>query len=136
MRKIEPLPTYCKSCQSPIKHGWLLCEICDVISLKVTENAKRDNSGKAKLSYIPRRAQEAEARVWEFGGKKYGRRNWEKGLPWLSVIDSLLRHAMALQSGEINDPETGEHHAAHIRCNAAMLIEFEHTHPELDDRKK
>lgn len=96
--------------------------------------ASRDNKSKPKLSYIPKLAQEAEARVWEFGAKKYGKRNWEKGLPWMSVLDSLLRHAIAIQSGENIDPETGEHHAAHIRCNAAMLIEYALTHPELDDR--
>jgi len=98
--------------------------------------AKRDNVEKAQLSLIPTKAQVSEAKVWMFGAKKYGRDNWQKGLPFLSVIDSLLRHALAYKEGETHDSDTGESHMAHVRCNAAMLIEFESTHPELDDRKK
>lgn len=108
----------------------------DELSLIEPEKAKRFNSGKVQLTYNPIRAQEAEARVWMMGAKKYGRNNWEKGLPFLSVLDSLLRHATAYQSGETLDPESGLPHMAHIRCNAAMLIEYQVTHPELDDRKK
>jgi hypothetical protein len=98
------------------------------------DTADRANSGKVQLSYIPTKAEEAEARVWMFGAKKYSRDNWKKGLPFLSVIDSIKRHVNAFKDGETYDPESGEHHMAHVRCNAAMLIEFIDSHPELDDR--
>jgi Domain of unknown function (DUF5664) len=97
--------------------------------------AKRFNSGKTRFSLIPVKAEEAESKVWTMGAEKYGERNWEKGLPFLSVIDSMLRHIKAYQKGETIDSESGQPHMAHIRCNAAMLIEYQETHPELDDRK-
>lgn len=98
--------------------------------------ADRFNAGKIRYTLIPVEAEEAEARVWMKGAEKYGEANWQKGLPFKSVLDSLQRHAKALQKGQLIDPETGEPHAAHIRCNAAMLIVFAITHPELNDLPK
>jgi hypothetical protein len=92
-----------------------------------SSNAVRHNDGKVDLTYIPIDAQEAEARVWMAGAKKYSRGNWEKlwGEDTVNVVlASLLRHVAAIQKGEARDPETGELHAAHIRCNSAMLIRY------------
>jgi hypothetical protein len=97
--------------------------------------ADRKNDGKVQLTLIPYEAQKQEALVMMFGAKKYSRDNWKKGLPFLSVCDSILRHVNAYIQGETNDPESGLPHMAHLRCNAAFLIEFGITHPELDDRK-
>ena len=90
--------------------------------------ADRFNEGKVDLSLLPAKACRAEARVWMKGEIKYGRDNWRK--LWGDdttrvVMASLLRHAFAILEGEKLDPETGEPHAAHIRCNAAMLLEGE-----------
>jgi Domain of unknown function (DUF5664) len=98
--------------------------------------AERNNEGKPQFSFIPYEAQRQEAFVWAFGAKKYSRDNWRKGLPFMSVVDSMLRHVYAYAQGETNDPESGLPHMACIRCNAAMLLEYELTHPELDDRRK
>jgi hypothetical protein len=60
------------------------------------------------------------------GEKKYGRDNWKKlwGDKTVEVVmASLLRHAFAILDGEERDPESGEYHAGHVRCNVAMLIE-------------
>ena len=89
--------------------------------------AKRYNEGKVDLTLIPTKAQRAEARVWMLGEKKYGRNNWEKlwGDKTVPVVmASLMRHATAILDGEATDQESGQFHAAHIRCNAAMLIEY------------
>ena len=88
--------------------------------------AIRANQGKINYTLIPAAAQTEEAKVWMFGEGKYGRDNWRK--LWGSettnvVLASLLRHALAIQQGEVSDPESGLSHAAHIRANAAMLIE-------------
>lgn len=130
----------CPDCKIEIPKINIRCFPCHYKYLKSEENRKtktadRFNDGKVQLSYIPNKAQEAEARVWMKGAKKYSRDNWKKGLPFLSVIDSMLRHVLAFKEGEDNDPETGESHMAHVKCNASMLIEFLSTHPELDDRK-
>lgn len=94
----------------------------------MSDNADRFNIDKTNLSLLPVSACEHEARVWMFGAKKYGRSNWKK--LWgddtiTTAMDSLLRHSFAILNGESVDPESGEYHAAHIRCNAAMIIEHE-----------
>ena len=38
--------------------------------------------------------------------------------------------------GEDKDPESGLSHLAHAACCIMFLLEFEKTHPELDDRYK
>ena len=61
------------------------------------------------------------------GAEKYDRNNWKKlwGDQTVEVVmASLLRHAFAIQKGEMLDEESGLPHAAHIRCNAAMLIRY------------
>lgn len=89
--------------------------------------AERHNDGKVDLTFIPTDAAEAEARVWAFGARKYDRNQWTKlwGDDTVNIVlASLLRHAAAIQDGESHDEESGCQHAAHIRCNAAMLIRY------------
>lgn len=96
--------------------------------------ADRYNEGKIDYTLLPVDALEAEARVWMLGAEKYDRDNWKKlwGNESVDVImASLLRHAMAIQKGEHVDQETGEYHAAHIRCNCAMLIHYYNTRGEV-----
>ena len=91
------------------------------------EKALRYNSGKVDMSLLPAKACIHEARVWTNGCAKYGRANWRKlwGKDTVDVaMASLMRHAFAILDGQDVDPESGEYHAAHIRCNAAMLIEY------------
>jgi hypothetical protein len=75
------------------------------------------------------------AGLYERGAEKYQDRNWEKGQPLSSFVDSLMRHTNNLVAGE---PE--EDHAAAIMWNAAgymwTLAEIEagRLPVELDDR--
>lgn len=96
----------------------------------------KHDGNKPPMSLIPTKALIEEAYVWGMGEKKYGRYNWEKGLIFSRLIDAILRHVTAYNNGETLDPESGRSHMAHIRCDAAMLIEFESTRPDLDDRRK
>ena len=92
-----------------------------------TGKAKRFNKGKVDLTLLPEVAAYEECKVWMAGQEKYGRDNWKKlwGDESVEVATaSLLRHAMSLASGELFDRETGLPHAAHIRCNAAMVLEY------------
>lgn len=90
---------------------------------------------KPLVALIPASALEAEARVWTFGMQKYAAFNWTKGLSYMRILSAILRHTMAIMRGEDVDAESGQLHAAHVRCCAAMLIEFTMTHrTELDDR--
>lgn len=92
--------------------------------------AKRYDDGKIDFTLLPVDALEAEALVWMAGQEKYGvnpdgSANWTT--LWgtgtrIKVMKSLLRHCYKILRGEDLDAESGQHHAAHIRCNAAMLI--------------
>lgn len=98
------------------------------------KGVKFDNE-KPMVALIPASALEEEAKVWTFGAKKYSPWNWSKGLTYTRVLSAILRHTLAIMRGEDIDPETGCLHAAAIRCNAGMLIEFIMTHrTDLDDR--
>lgn len=108
---------------------------------KGNENALRFNNGKIDFTLLPVDALRAEARVWAKGRIKYPREdrdpttgrvlgNWEKlwGEDTISVaLSSAIRHCFAMQEGELYDPETGEPHAAHVRCNMAMIIRYMNT---------
>jgi hypothetical protein len=90
---------------------------------------------KSPLALIPPEAIEEEANVWGMGAKKYGLYNFRKGIVYTRIISALLRHTFAILKGEDIDPESGYHHAAHIRCCAGMLLVFKNR-KDLDDRYK
>jgi len=94
----------------------------------------RYNSGKADFSLIPLSTLEDEARVWEYGTKKYNAWNWAKGMPWSVPYACAMRHLSAWQRGEEIDPESNLPHLAHVMCNIRMLILYAKTYPEGDDR--
>jgi len=82
-----------------------------------TVGADRYNEGKPQLSLIDPNILYALARVLEFGCTKYEIDNWKKGQERKKIMDSLLRHTVALMSGENKDPESGLSHGAHIAAN-------------------
>lgn len=98
------------------------------------KQANKFDAGKAPISLISRRAIEEEAKVMAFGLKKYGAHNWRKGMEWSRCIDAGLRHLLAFADGEDLDPETGLSHLAHARCCLAFLLDYEKSHPKMDDR--
>lgn len=74
------------------------------------------------------------AKVMTFGAKKYAAHNWRGGIAWSRVLGAALRHLLAFLGGQDKDPETGLSHLAHLGCCVMFLLEYEVTHPELDDR--
>jgi hypothetical protein len=96
----------------------------------------KHDSGKVDLTLIPYSALEVEAKVWEFGAKKYGRENYKAGFPILRLLAALLRHTFAIVRGEDLDPESGLPHAGHARCCLGMIIECQHLGTLVDDRFK
>jgi len=86
--------------------------------------AKHD-SDKPRYDLLPPVAIDLMAKVMTFGAKKY------KPEGWRSVPDALqryqaamLRHAFAIQRGELIDTESGLPHAAHVMCCAAFIAEL------------
>ena len=104
--------------------------------LKPEEPAMRFDSGKLRYDLIPTGPLKALAEVYTRGAEKYAPENWRKGMSFSRMIGPLFRHLEAWRAGESHDPDTGCHHLAQVVWNAMCLIEFEQTHPELDDRVK
>lgn len=110
------------------------------------DKALRYNNGKNMLSLVPTELIEGVGKVLSYGASKYtvkneqgeivvdGRNNWRSGLSWTSVIDSLERHLLAFKKGELVDMESGLEHLSHAATNIAFLLNYQHSHPELDDR--
>lgn len=72
-------------------------------------------------------------KAYTIGAAKYEDRNWEKGLSWGRTFAAMLRHSVRWACGEQFDPVDGQHHLAAVMWNAAALLQFEITHPELND---
>lgn len=94
------------------------------------------DTGKPPMSLLSRTALEEITKVLEFGRNKYAADNWRQGFEWRRVLDAALRHLLAFSDGEDKDPESGLSHLAHLGCCVMFLLEFEKTHPELDNRYK
>lgn len=110
---------------------------------KVLENLAKTDTGAIKydqekpdFSLLSSIAITKVTEVMTFGKKKYSAHNWRAGFKFSRVLAAALRHIFAYLGGESKDPETGFSHLAHAACCLMFLLEFEQTHPELDDRYK
>lgn len=96
--------------------------------------AEKFDDGKLRFDLLPTGPLFEIVKTYTIGVKKYADRNWELGLSWGRVFAGMMRHAFKWFSGEQYDPENGQHHLAAVCWAAMALMEYEHTHPELDDR--
>lgn len=96
----------------------------------------KHDSEKPDLSLISSIAITKVAEVMTFGKKKYSANNWRGGFAWTRPLAAALRHIFSYLGGEDKDPESGISHLAHAVCCLLMVLEFEETHKELDDRFK
>jgi hypothetical protein len=100
-----------------------------------TEGNKSD-AGKLRYDLIPIIPLGELAAVYTIGAAKYSDRNWERGLKWGRIYAAMQRHATAWWGGQLRDAVDGQHHLASVAWCALALMEYERTHPELDDRKE
>ena len=84
--------------------------------------------GKGRCDLLPACAVLRLARHFENGAKKYTDRNWEKGIPIHSFIDSAIRHLMKYLDGQDDEDHLC---AAAWNCMCAMWTEEKK--PELQD---
>lgn len=84
--------------------------------------AVRDTQeGKGRFDLIPPYPIEQLAKLYEAGCKKYGDRNWEKGIPLGRMIDSAMRHLNKWVQGKRDEP-----HLVQAAWNILNLIHFIH----------
>ena len=129
----------------------------------MSDKARRYLANKNRIELLPDRPLEMIAEVYTKGAHKHsiyedeegnkipgkdipfedrgkykifenGDDNWRKGLSWKNTTGSLLRHIIAYRNGEDIDPELFTYHLANAGWNILTLLEYYHTHPELDDR--
>lgn len=89
-----------------------------------TTGAMREALSTPYFRQVPLEAIAAGCLSLEYGAQKYTDRNWEKGLPWQQLIDSLRRHLDDFERGhDIDDGPNGSNlpHICNIMANAMML---------------
>lgn len=74
--------------------------------------------GKGNPSLIPIDALRAVSRRFEDGADKYGRNNWQKGIPLSRYVDSLYRHLW-----QFMEKDNTEDHGGAVIWNAMCLIQ-------------
>lgn len=89
------------------------------------DTAMRFNQGKTRYGLLPTSWTKALAEVMTRGAVKYRPDNWKKGMDPSFMVDSLERHLQSFREGEIFDPESGNHHMAHVAWNALALMYYE-----------
>lgn len=99
-------------------------------------NGRKDDQEKPDMDLLSPFALEKVAQVMTYGKRKYGANNWRGGIVYSRLLAAIMRHLNSYRKGESKDPETGLSHLAHASCGLMMLLEFEETRPDLDDRYK
>ena len=90
---------------------------------QTASGAKRESIGtKIDTDLVPFELIAAAAVRLGLGEYKYATRNFEKGLSYRSLINSLERHCKALKDGEEFDADTGIPHYMLIASSTAMLV--------------
>jgi hypothetical protein len=74
------------------------------------------------------------ANVFDYGRGKYAAWNWARGMAWTVPLACAARHILAMIRGETNDSESGKPHRGHAYCNVVMLLTYETTYTDGDDR--
>lgn len=97
-------------------------------------SGKKFDGEKVDMDLLSPHALEKIAQVMTYGKQKYGANNWRGGIVYSRLLAAVLRHINSYRKGETYDPETGLSHLSHASCGLMMLLEFEDTRPDLDDR--
>ena len=98
------------------------CLQCVGPASDATPEGRKYDADKPRMDLLPFDALIEVAKVMGVGAEKYGDDNWRLVEPATRYEAALLRHYTAYKSGEINDPETGLPHLAHMATNALFIL--------------
>lgn len=106
-------------------------------SKEESQEGSKFDQDKIRMELLSPEALEGIAEVLTFGSKKYGDRNWEKGIKYSRVFGAIMRHLWSWWKGEKLDPETGLSHLSHAACGLMFLQTYEaRSMTEFDDSPK
>ncbi len=89
---------------------------------------REDKTGKGRMDLLPMCALIRLSKHYESGSVEHGERNWEKGIPIHSFIDSALRHLAKYVDG-MND----EDHLCAAAWNILSAMWTEEKRPNMQD---
>lgn len=95
---------------------------------------KNDTEKLDRFDLIPPEALVALAEVYGIGSRKYGDRNWERGMSWGRIFRAMISHAFKWWRGETYDPVDGQHHLSSVAWGAFTLFAYETRKAGKDDR--
>jgi len=83
------------------------------------------------VSVLTWAVQDKKDAPWPEGGKGYVPHSWRE-VPEAKrrYRAAMQRHENAIARGEVNDPESGLPHRAHVATNALFLAELDHLYPD------
>jgi len=93
------------------------------------------DASKIRMDLIPYDALWEVGKVLTFGEKKYGERNWEKGINYSRIFGAMMRHATRWFFKFDTDEETRLSHMAHaVTCGMFLLTYQMRKMKNFDDR--
>lgn len=95
---------------------------------KFKTGAERDTGGKGRCDLLPHSALLRVSRQMEGALAEHEERNWEKGIPMHSFLDSAMRHLFKYMDGQVD-----EDHLAAAATNVLMALWTEDHLPEMQD---
>ena len=93
-----------------------------------TGAVREDKTGKGRCDLLPMCALLRLSKHYEAGSTDHGERNWEKGIPMHSFMDSAIRHLFKYMDGQ-ND----EDHLCAAAWNILGAMWTEEKKPEMQD---
>ncbi len=90
--------------------------------------AIRDIGGKGRMDLLPMCSLLRLAKYYEMGCSTHGERNWEKGIPMHSFLDSAIRHLVKYMDGW-----TDEDHLCAAAWNIMSAMWTEEKRPDMQD---
>ena len=80
------------------------------------------DSDKSRVDLIPPAILLDIGKVFTHGAKKYGEKNWHKGIHYSRLYAAALRHIFKFALGKTIDEESGLPTLAHAIANLMMLM--------------
>ena len=94
----------------------------------------KNDEGKLRYDLIPADALEQLVGVYTRGARKYGDKNWERGLAFSRIYAAMMRHLQAWWQGEDYAEDDGQHHLSSVAWGAMALLHYHFSGPCEDDR--